>query len=390
MYGTEASGKDGRPILQNGDNDHETAPFSANQTAAAQRRHDGFFSSWLDEKFELTQRGSTIGREIRAGTATFLTMSYIVIVNARVAGGQSGIPSNDVMIGTAASSAIGSFVCGYFGNLPFALAPGLGLSAYMSVGLASTAHSGTPIAKGKRIIPELVPEWQSALAACAVAGFVQIVMARRLSSYLMKGTPRSVQVGTVVGMGLLLAFVALQELGVVEKAPNVPIPVVSSNSTEVRQGGPLVQLSSHAYSPETFLACFGLLLVTILAHHDIAGSVLIAVGINTLVSIWLLGTQPPSAVFGIPIPDKAFLAWDFGALTVRKHLPAILAFILVGVFDIAGVMIGLSHIIGLEDTQDGVPKGSSWAFFAAGVGTVVAAMFGSTPVIVHLESAAGL
>ena len=387
MYGSGGFEKDGGPSVRNGDDLESVSLVESRNGTNEEVMGDGVLEIWLNRRFSIRKRGSTIAREIRAGTATFLTMSYIVIVNARVAGGRSGIPSSDVMIGTAASSAIASFVCGYFGNLPFALAPSLGLSAYFSIGLASTAAAGTT---KKHYVAPHAPEWQSALAACAMAGILQMIMARRLCTYLMKGTPKSVQVGAVVGMGLLLAFVALQELGIVEKAPNVPIPAISSNSTEVRQGGPLVQLGSNAYSAETMLACLGLAIVTFLAHHDVAGSVLIAVGVNTIISIWLLGTRAPAAVFGLPNPKEAFLAWDFRSLLNQKYIPAVLGFIAVGVFDTAGVMIGLSHVIGLEHSDQGVPKGSSWAFFAAGLGTAVGAMFGSTPVIVHLESAAGL
>jgi len=389
MYGSSSSGpgEPPRPLLssipENGQFlDPEATGKSPEDEDGGERtymKEMGTVERWIENRFQLRKRRSTIWREIRAGTATFLTMSYIVIVNARVAGAHSGIPTSDVMIGTAASSAVGSFVCGYFGNLPFALAPGLGLSAYLSEGLAS------PTGRPKR-----VPEWQTALAACAIAGIIQMLMARRLSAYLMKGTPRSVQVGTVVGMGLLIAFVALQEIGIVERAPYVPVPLTASNSTEYRSGEPLVQLGENVYSAESFLAIFGLVLVTFLSHHDVPGSVLVAVGLNTLISIQFLGTRPPEAILALPIPQKAFLAWDFASLTIRKHLPAVLAFILVGVFDVAGVMIGLSHAIGLEASEDGTPQGSAWAFFAAGIGTVVGAMFGSTPVIVHLESAAGL
>lgn len=349
----------------------------------------GFFSNWLDSSFHISRRGSTIGREIRAGTATFLTMSYIVIVNARVAGGSSGIPNSDVMIGTALSSAIASIVCGYFGNLPFALAPGLGLSAYISVGLTNHA-SRQHLISSKHTLVQEYEEWQTALAACAIAGVIQMFMANRLSSYLMKGTPRAVQVGTVVGMGLLIAFVALQQIGFVQKAPNTTVAFRASNSTLQRDGGPLVELGENAYSLETLLACFGLLTVTFLSHHDIQGSVLIAVGLNTLISILLLGTNPPEAVFAFPHPQKAFLGWDFLHLSLVRHVPVILAFILVGVFDVAGVLIGLSHVMKIDVNENGIPNGSAWAFFAAGLGTFIGAMFGSTPVIVHLESAAGL
>jgi AGZA family xanthine/uracil permease-like MFS transporter len=332
------------------------------------------FKRFLERKFALTKRKSTLWNEFRAGTSTFVTMAYIILVNSRLLGfPHSGIPRNDVMIGTIVSSSIATFLCGYFGNLPFALAPGLGLSAYMSMEQANPSGETT---------------WQVALASCAVAGFIQIALAvLGFSSALMKGTPRSVQSGTVIGMGLLLSFVAVQELGLIEAAPP--------------EAG-LIQLSDNVYELPALISFIGLIIISVMSSRKIVGSILLTVLLLTFTSIWVLDTTPPQAIIDLPHVESAFLAWDFTGLSIRKHGPVIVAFVLVGVFDVAGVLIGLAHAANLttttssssngngNDDDDAPPPGSEWAFAAAGVGTVIGAAFGSTPVIVHLESAAGV
>ena len=88
----------------------------------------------LDRAFSVTSRGSTLQTELRAGTTTFMTMAYILIVNLMVLSG-SGLPFQSVAFGTAVSAVIGSGFVGIFGNLPFGLAPGMGLNAYFTYGV---------------------------------------------------------------------------------------------------------------------------------------------------------------------------------------------------------------------------------------------------------------
>jgi AGZA family xanthine/uracil permease-like MFS transporter len=85
-------------------------------------------SASLDSFFKITERGSTIATEVRAGVASFLTISYVILVNPQILS-QCGIPSRDVVIGTCLASAVGTILTGVVGNLPFGLAPGMGLSA---------------------------------------------------------------------------------------------------------------------------------------------------------------------------------------------------------------------------------------------------------------------
>ena len=88
----------------------------------------------LESMFSLQSRQTSVSQEIRAGISTFLTMSYVLLLNPNILM-KLGIPSTDIVIATALSSCVGSFICGILGNLPFGLAPGVGLSTYLAFGM---------------------------------------------------------------------------------------------------------------------------------------------------------------------------------------------------------------------------------------------------------------
>lgn len=88
----------------------------------------------INQYFCIEERSSCISQEVRAGITCFLTMSYILLVNAQVLN-VIGVKASDIVIGTSLSSGAGTMICGLFGNLPFGLAPGIGLSAYLAYGL---------------------------------------------------------------------------------------------------------------------------------------------------------------------------------------------------------------------------------------------------------------
>lgn len=89
---------------------------------------------WIVSNFKLEERKTSISQEIRAGTATFLTMSYILLVNPQLLT-KLGVSSTDIVVSTALSASIGSLIAGIYGNFPFGLASGVGLSAYLTYGL---------------------------------------------------------------------------------------------------------------------------------------------------------------------------------------------------------------------------------------------------------------
>ena len=310
---------------------------------------------WAERKFGMSERGTSFNQEVRAGTVTFLTMAYILLVNPLVLGyPHTGMPRTAVIVGTALSSAVGTFICGWFGNLPFGLAPGLGLSAYFSYG----------VVKGSGLA------WEGTLATCLVAGCTMLFLAvTRMSDSIMRYIPKTVKLATVAGMGLLLTFIAMQTMQL----------VVKDHESLVKLGQLL--------RPELLISLLGLWLLATLVYHGIRGAILIGILSVTLV-VWAYRDAWPSQVVQLPTFPSAFPAVEFGFLSSR-YVPPLLAFLSVGIFDVSGVLFGLSKLLKLT-RRDGSIPGSVWAFIGASVGTIVASLFNCSPVIIHVESAAGI
>lgn len=254
---------------------------------------------------------------------------------------------------------------GYFANLPFGLAPGLGLSAYLSYGLV----------KGKDL------PWEGALSSGFVAGLIVFLLGvTNMADLAMRWIPITIKVATVIGMGLLLTFIGMQSIEL----------VVSANDDSLVKLGPLDR-------PELWISLAGLMVLATLSHHRIKGAVVVGIFLVTGVMWYMDGTYP-SKIASFPSqsdPDiwrkgsQVGLIWS----NLRDYGSGVLAFLLVGIFDVSGVMFGLSVLAGL-DREDAnghvfVPK-SKWVFIAAGVATMVAALLGCSPIIVHIESAAGI
>lgn len=150
----------------------------------------------LTEFFKIAERKSSIPQELRAGISTFLTMSYILLVNPKILS-KIGIPSTDVVIATALSAGVGTFVTGFFGNLPFGLAPGVGLSTYLTFGMVFGDGLTT----------------KEAFTSCFIAGvLLWIFSITGLSNILIKLIPKSVKLATIVGMGLQIAVVGMTSI----------------------------------------------------------------------------------------------------------------------------------------------------------------------------------
>jgi adenine/guanine/hypoxanthine permease len=319
-------------------------------------------SERLDQYFQLSQRHTSIGTEIRAGTASFLTLSYLLLVNPHILS-QAGISHDNAVFATSLSASISCFLIGMLGNLPFGCAPGLGLSAYLTFGLVQA---------------ELCT-LSEALTACWWSGiFVFIVSITGLSSLLMRTVPQAIKLAIVVGMGLLIAMIGMVSVGLIVANPKT-----------------LVELGDVWHDGSLQLCLLGILLVASLLYHDIKGSILIGIATLTIVQ-WTMTSTWPTQIFQLPaLPQTNY--WEpLVILELDKAAvlyPAIGAFVLICIFDISGVMYGLATLAGIihPDNGDGneIP-GSQWAFYASCAGTIVAALCGSTPIIVCVECAAGV
>lgn len=319
------------------------------------------WSSFVDASdgyFHLTERGTNLGTEFRAGTASFLTLSYLLLVNPQIMQ-QAGVPHDDAVFATALSATVSCFIIGFFGNLPFGCAPGLGLSAYLTYGLVQA---------GLCTLPE-------ALSLCWWSGILVFVISLSGgTTFLMRTVPEAIKLAIVVGMGLLIAMIGLVSAGIVE-----------ANSKT------LVELGNVWGEVDLQLCLAGILLVASLLHHDVKGAILIGIATLTIID-WTLNSSWPSQVFQVPELHAnnyfaPMLLFDVDKLSIA--LPAITSFVLICVFDISGVIFGLATLGGIMK-EDGEIPGSLWAFIASGMGTLLAALTGSTPIIVCVETAAGV
>jgi adenine/guanine/hypoxanthine permease len=313
----------------------------------------------LDRFFLLSQRGTTVGTEIRAGTASFFTLSYLLLVNPQILV-QAGVNHDDAVFATAVSAAISCMVVGLLGNLPFGCAPGLGLSAYLAFGLVQAG----------------LCDLSDALTACWWSGIIVIcISVSGIANQLMKVVPHAIKLAIVVGMGLLIAMIGM-----------VSVKLIVANPKTLVELGDVWGESSL----QLFLA--GVLLVASLLYHDVKGAILIGITLLTLVS-WVMASSWPEGIVQIPEYHsnhywRPWIIFDIDKAAVLA--PAIASFVLICIFDISGVMFGVGTLAGIINPATDEVPGSLWAFLASGIGTLVAAWLGSTPIIVCVECASGV
>jgi adenine/guanine/hypoxanthine permease len=313
----------------------------------------------LDSYFKLTERRTDLVTEFRAGTASFFTLSYLLLVNPQLLS-DAGVSHDDAVVATALSAAVACFIVGIFGNLPFGCAPGLGLSSYLSYSLVQAG----------------LATLEEALTACFASGVILLVVALTgMTTLLMKVVPECVKYGIVVGMGLLIAMIGMVSVKL----------IVPDDDTIVGLGNVLGDATLQ-------LTMLGLILVASLIYWDVKGGILIGIALVAILQ-WTITSSWPTDIADIPIfnnnnyiapsslvdPDKAIILWT-----------AVGAFLLICVFDISGVVFGLATLGGLIREGDGHIPGSLWVFLASSAGTVTASFFGSTPIICCVETASGI
>jgi AGZA family xanthine/uracil permease-like MFS transporter len=261
-------------------------------------------TSFTKAYFKLDERDSTIEAEIRAGTTTFLTMGYILLVNPQLFS-KIGIPSSDIVVSTAISAIIGSFITGIFGNLPFGLAPGVGLSTYLVYGLV--------LGEGL--------SFSQAFTSCFIAGVILLFLSvTGISHIIMDMIPHSVKIGTIVGMGLQIALVGFTSIDL----------VVESELTLSTLG--------NMGTYKIWLALFGLLLIGTLIHKKIKGGILIGI-ISIAISSWTIEKSFPTSFVQLPYLTKSVYDYiNFEEFSFEKCGSAVIAFVFIGIIDVSGTL----------------------------------------------------
>ena len=324
----------------------------------------------VERYFQVRERGSSLRTELRAGVTSFLTMSYIMLVNPQVlcaltAGNTPPVGAfGQAVVATALSSAIGCVLVGVGSNAPFVVAPGVGLSAYLAYGL---------VGNGKL-------SWDVAMSCCFVSGMVVCALALCGGTRLLsRAMPKSIKLGIVAGMGLLIALIGMHSVGLVQADP---VTIVRLGPMDARA---VVSLG-------------GLLLLAVLQHFNVTGSILLAIVVIALVE-WARTDTWPTQVLEVPklrygathnLNFDVSSTWHARAQAMTT---GVLSFLFVAVFDVSGVMYGMARLAGLAtDSNPTLPgkHAASLVFVSTGVTSMVAAAMGCTPCIIGVESSAGI
>ena len=306
----------------------------------------------VDRFFGITEKNSSIKVEAIAGLTTFLTMAYIIVVNANILS-DAGMDKNSLIIVTCLATAIGTIAVGLIAKSPIAMAPGMGLNAFFAYSLVL----------GMKI------RWETALGIVFISGFVFLIMTLvGIRERVVKAIPQSLMKSISVGIGLFIAFIGLKSLGV----------VVANKATLVSLG---------KFTPTVVIGIVALLLIVVLEKLKIKGSILIGIAAATIGGAFM-GKLPPAtnATFTI---DPMFLKLDIIGALKWSFMGAIFTLMFTDMFDSIGTIVACSYEAGTVD-KDGKIKNLGTLLTLDAVATMIGALLGTSTTTSYVESASGI
>ncbi|MBS4959898.1 MAG: NCS2 family permease [Clostridiales bacterium] len=324
---------------------------------------------FLESTFKLKENNTNVRTEIYAGLTTFMTMAYILVVNPNILGA-TGMDPGAILTATAVAAAIGTFCMAFFSNYPFALAPGMGLNAYFAFTVV--------LQKGY--------SWEMALAAVFIEGIIFIVLSMfNVREAMFNAIPKNMKSAVSVGIGLFIAFIGMQNAGI----------VVNEDSTLVALG--------NVKSVPVALALIGVIITVCLVVKKVKGALLWGILITyvigivcQLAGIYVVNPEAgmysliPSGIISAPPSISPILfKMDFSNVLSLDFVVIICSFLFVDIFDTLGTLIGVSTKAGYLDKDGKLPK-IKGALLADAVATTAGACLGTSTVTTFVESASGV
>jgi adenine/guanine/hypoxanthine permease len=316
----------------------------------------------LDSYFKLSERGTTVGRELRAGLATFMVMVYIVFVNANILGA-AGLDPAAVAAGTALVAGVLSILMGVVANFPIALAAGLGINGAVAFGLVLGQGLSPAGAMGVIVLEGLV---------------VLLLVLVGLREAVMNAVPLSLKRAIGVGIGLFILFIGLVDAGLIINAPDASGPV------------PVFFVFPDNASLGVFL--IGLLLTIVLYVRKVPGALIISIIVTAIVAYLLGVTEAPESLQIAPdfsTLGQFDLTEVFTALGFTAAVLTIFAFMLTDFFDTMGTATGIAEQAGLAE-EDGRINGIGRLLFVDSLGAAAGGAAGVSSNTSYIESAAGV
>ncbi|NLU82434.1 NCS2 family permease [Rhodococcus sp. HNM0569] len=353
-------------------------------------------SKLLDNYFKISERGSTVGAEVRGGLVTFFAMAYIVVLNPLILGSSSPddavakldvmgniLPVNQVAAVTALVAGLMSIVFGVVANYPFAIAAGLGINSLLAVTIA----------------PQVT--WPEAMGLIVIDGIIIVVLALTgFRTAVFNAIPPELKAAIAAGIGAFIAFIGFVDSGFVRR-----IPDAAGTTVPVGLG-----IDGSIASWPTAIFVFGLLLMGVLVARKVKGGLLIGIVATTVLAAiveavadlgssatnpkgWSLSTpESPSNILGMPdlsLVGEVSIVGAFTRIGVLAASLLVFTLVLANFFDAMGTMTGLGKEAGLTD-KNGTLPGIGKALVVEGAGAVVGGSASASSNTVFVESASGI
>lgn len=372
----------------------------------------------MEKLFKLKQYGTNVRTEIIAGVTTFFTMAYIIFVNPNTLQ-QAGTANNPfdprgIFVATIIASVVGTLVMALFANVPYALAPGMGLNAFFTYTVCGVMGF----------------TWQEALAMVLICGIVNIIITvTGLRKLIIRSLPRVLQSAIGGGIGLFVSYVGIKDAGLLKFTSDPGTYTLLPSKTVISSASAVPALVNFS-NPAVQLALIGVVIILILMALNVKGSILIGIisttiicmieiacgvnphvffpslgkNVNTAAAFFSTVSISPKAI-GESISAVRFTAFkmDFAGLfanhsKVLLAFTAIIGFVLTDIFDALGTFIGTGRRTGIFDENDekllatgkGIKSRLDRALFADLSATITGAFVGTSNTTTFVESSAGI
>ena len=316
----------------------------------------------LNNYFKYRQNKTNFKTEVVAGVTTFLTMAYIMFLNPFIlsgefAGAEKGFfDFGAVFTATIVATAVACFIMAFHGKTwPIGLAPGMGINAFIAFGVVG----------GMGYSP------QAALGACLVAGILFVIISLTpIRAWLINSIPKSLKLGIGAGIGLFLAIIGLEIMGVVA---DHPVTLVTLGDLK---------------NPLVLLGCLTFVAIIVLEKMKIKGNIIIGIIFFSIVA-WATGLAKFNGLVSAPPSMSYLFAFDLKAALTAGMSTVIFTLLFIDFFDTAGTLTSVANVAGKVDKKGRV-QDIDKAMLSDSVGTVAGAMMGTSTVTSYVESGAGV
>ncbi|OVE82493.1 guanine permease [bacterium M21] len=309
----------------------------------------------LEKIFKIAAHGSTPRREVMAGATTFLTMAYIIFVNPEILS-MAGMEKGALITATCLAAAFGTLLVGLWANVPFAMAPGMGLNALFTFTLVKTQGLS----------------WQTALGVVFFSGVIFLILTVvGFRQRVVDAIPMSIRLAVAAGIGLFLTIIGFENLGLV-----VDHPVTLVTIGEITR--------------PVLLGLIGLVIMAVLHVRKIPGAILLGILVVTVLGFITGDVALPKEVISAP-PSLSSIAFQLdlrGALTWGLF-GAIFSFMFVDLFDSVGTIVACSYEAGLVNEEGGIEKIDK-VLEADAIATVAGSLMGTSTTTTYIESGSGI